>query len=182
MITSEGPDKHNEYINLGEGFSKTVSQNGNGGVNIRDNMLTNFVSNDKRGKMPSYNVGFGSTMPTAAWVRWTAAQHEVAGLSTEGFDPNDPKQTKVVQIDVPAANLWTVNQYADTVEPIHDAERRNNNFFELYERADERKARHDALRAQGLKPPFPRADRFIENKHQSYVNRAGLTTSPHYKG
>lgn len=180
MITSEGNDKYNQLIDRGDGFCNTMEKNGNGGLKIRQNQYTDFINDGTvtSRQLPTYNVGFGSTMPTAAWVEWNARQFETAGLSTEGFG-DDPRERKIVQIDVPAANLWTVKNYADPNNRIAGAATRNCKFEELYEKGDERKARHKALRAQGLTPPFPRADRFYQNKHQQQV-RAGVTTEGSY--
>tara|TARA_B100001093_G_C26484060_1_gene866129 strand:- start:17 stop:529 length:513 start_codon:yes stop_codon:yes gene_type:complete len=167
MITTEGnysprPGYADEYI-----------QNGNGGIIRKSGQPAPFVPTDDPGvKSLSYNVGFGSTMPTAAWVDWTAAQCDVAGISTAGMDPLKPKETKKVEVNIPAANIATVRYYGDI--KCGDIP----GFFELYEQADDRKARHAALRAAGYQPPFPRADKFYQNKHQGEV-QAGLSTSPH---
>tara|TARA_B100001989_G_scaffold97633_1_gene68138 strand:- start:730 stop:1254 length:525 start_codon:yes stop_codon:yes gene_type:complete len=171
MITTEGnysprPGYADEYI-----------QNGNGGIIRKSGQPAPFRPDNSETKyrsveLLSYNVGFGSTMPTAAWVDWTAAQCDIAGISTAGMDPTRPKQTKKVQINIPAANIATVRYYGD--KKCGDIP----GFFDLYEKADERKARHAALRAAGFKPPFPRADKFYQNKHQGEV-QAGLSTSPH---
>ena len=187
MITSEGPDNRDNLLTRGDGFSATLTTNGNGGVQIRQNQFTNFISTEKN--LPTYNVGFGSTMPTAAWVRWTAAEFEAAGLSTtssdlvgiktvSAFDPTLPDSKRYVQIDVEASNLWTTGLYGDTT-PVKNGRAKNRGFFDLYESNDDRKARHKALREAGYQPPFPRADRFSQNKHQSVV-RAGVTTEGSY--
>ena len=182
MITSEGNDKYDEFIERGEGYSNTVEKNGNGGAFVRQNIYTGYMHDGgtTSKQVVSYNVGFGSTMPTAAWVEWSAAQYAQAGLSTESFS-DDPKERQVVEINVPASNLWTVHAYGDLSHGsrIAGAARRGAKFEELYEKGDERKARHKKLREQGLTPPFPRADRFYQNKHQQYV-RAGVTTEGSY--
>ena len=186
MITSEGPDNKNALLDRGDGYSATLTTNGNGGVQIRQNQLTNFVSTEPN---ISYNVGFGSTMPTASWVKWTAAEFEAAGLSTTSsdlvgpntsgaFDPTLPDSKRYAQIDVESSNIWTTSIYGDTTG-IKGKNGRNRGFFDLYETADDRKARHKALREAGYSPPFPRADKFLQNKHQSVV-RAGVTTEGSY--
>jgi len=187
MITSEGPDNRDNLLTRGDGFSATLSTNGNGGVQIRQNQFTNFISTEKN--IPSYNVGFGSTMPTSAWVRWTAREFDAAGLSTTSntlvgiktvgpFDPTLPDSKRYVQINVEASNLWTTGLYGDTT-PIKNGRSKGRGFFDLYESNDDRKARHKALREAGHSPPFPRADRFLQNQHQSVV-RAGVTTEGSY--
>ena len=176
MITSEG--NVNYLSTIGDGYATTIETNGNGGAMIRNNQQVNFVTNANG--LPTYNVGFGSTLPTAAWVEWTAREFDAAGISTSEFDPTKPDERKTVQINVPASNVWTVSMYGDTTRIKGKSRSKADlNFFDLYERGDDRKARHKALRAAGLTPPFPRADKFLQNKHQSHV-RAGVTTEGSY--
>jgi len=174
MITSEG--KQEFYYNMGDGYATTIETNGNGGQMVRGNQQVNFVSGIKG--IPTYNVGFGSTALTAAWVEWTAREFDVAGISTSEFDPTKPNERKTVQINVPASNIHITALYGDTTR-VSGTTPVNTGFFELYENGDDRKARHKALRAQGLTPPFPRADKFLKNKHQEVV-RAGVTTEGSY--
>ena len=56
MITSEGNQKHDELIFKGDGFSDVLSTNGNGGLTIKKNQHTNFISTITG--LPTYNVGF----------------------------------------------------------------------------------------------------------------------------
>ena len=151
MITSEGNIRYNQLIDRGDGFCQSIEKNGNGGLKVRQNQYAEFYNDGTvtSRQLPTYNVGFGSTMPTAAWVEWSARQFDVAGLSTESFS-DDPNEKQIVEINVPAANLWTVKNYGDTTNIIAGEARRNRKFAELYELEDERKARHKALRAQGL--------------------------------
>jgi|9_EtaG_2_1085328.scaffolds.fasta_scaffold02095_8 hypothetical protein len=172
MITTEGPFKPRS------GLGDDIITLGNNGKIKKTGQPSNWVNADdaadKQSKLvahPAYNVGFGSTLPTASWVGWTAAQCDIAGISTAGMDPNKPSERKKVQINVPRSNIATVRLYGG-------AKGGQLNFFELYEKADDRKARHAALRAAGYQPPFPRADQFYKNKHQSHV-QVGLSTSPH---
>ena len=176
MITSEGNQKHDELIFKGDGYSDVLSTNGNGGVTIKRNQHTNFISNISG--LPTYNVGFGSTLPTAAWVEWTAQEAQIAGVDTSGYDPTKPKEVKTFQIDVEASNIWTTQLYGQTGK-LKGMEPYGVGFFDLYEKNDERKARHKALRNAGFQPPFPRADRFYQNKHLGNV-QAGLTTEGSY--
>ena len=166
MITTEGPYQPRD------GYGQEVITNDNGGKIIKTGQPVPFKKEGGDGVAPlSYNVGFGSTMPTAAWVDWTAAQCDIAGISTAGMDPDKPASTKKVQINVPASNIATVGYYGNTKKA------KTEGFFELYESQDDRHARHAALRAAGYQPPFPRADRFYKNKHQGVV-QVGLSTSP----
>ena len=167
MITTEGPARPRK------GIGDQIVTNGNGGKMIKTGQPISWVPDGDTGVLPqTYNVGFGSTMPTAAWVDWTAAQCDIAGVSTAGMDPTKPKSTQKVQINVPAANIATVALYGRTKGAG------GVGFFELYESQDDRHARHAALRAAGFTPPFPRADRFYKNQHQGQV-QVGLSTSPH---
>ena len=167
MITTEG------YYRPRSGYANDLIPNANGGYIKKTGQPAPWVNEGGDGVLPlSYNVGFGSTMPTAAWIDLTAAQCERAGISTADMNPNNPYLTKKVQVNVPAANLATVRVYGD-YRPHREG------FHELYERADERKARHQALRDAGFVPPFPRADRFYQNKHQKQV-QVGLSTNPMY--
>tara|TARA_B100000900_G_scaffold405387_1_gene414905 strand:- start:63 stop:590 length:528 start_codon:yes stop_codon:yes gene_type:complete len=170
MISTEGP------FAKPSGLGNLVVDKSGGGHQITYNIPSNWVNDNKKwgahGLPLSYNVGFGSTLPTAAWLDYTAEQCDAAGISTAGMDPNNPKETKKVQVDVPAANFATVRYYGDQ-STQRDAGR---GFFELYEKADERKARHQALKDAGYLPPYPRADRFYKNQHQGRV-QVGLSTS-----
>ena len=167
MITTEGPARPRK------GIGEQIATNANGGKIRKTGQPINFIPAGDTGVLPqTYNVGFGSTMPTAAWVDWTAAQCDIAGVSTSEMDPTKPKSTQKVQINVPAANIATVGLYGKTKGSGQTG------FFELYESQDDRRARHAALRAAGYTPPFPRADRFYKNKHQGTV-QVGLQTSPH---
>ena len=192
MITSEGYEERLRLQSRGDGYSNVIYENGNGGRFQKKNQFTNY-KHDKAEGLPAYNVGFGSTSLTAAWVEWSAAQCDKAGISTAGMS-DDPNERKTVQINVPQANIYTTMLYGQTTKvggpqtSYYTDESGNDvtkyftvgsNFFDLYERQDDRHARHDALRAAGFVPPFPRADRFYKNKHQSSV-RPGLSTSPHY--
>ena len=172
MISTEGP------FAKPSGVGNIVVKNATGGTIVRTNQPVNWVNDNKKwgahGLPKTYNVGFGSTMPTAAWLDYTAEQCDTAGISTAGMDPNNPKETKKVQVNVPASNFATVRYYGDR-STSRDAGR---GFFELYERADERKARHQALKDAGYLPPYPRAERFYKNQHQGIV-QVGLSTSPH---
>ena len=176
MITTEGPNailKHQ-----GDGYATTIQTNGNGGQIIKRNQQVNYISNIKG--LSNYNVGFGSTMPTAAWVEWTAAEFDAAGISTAAFDPTKPDERKTVQINVEASNIHTTSLYGETTKIVGlQQQGGGGSFFDLYENGDDRKARHKALRAQGLQPPFPRADKFLKNKHQGFI-RAGVTTEGSY--
>ena len=166
MITTEGPYQPRS------GYGQEVITNDNGGKIVKTGQPVPFNKTAEDGIAPlSYNVGFGSTMPTAAWVDWTARQCDIAGVSTAGMDPDKPGSTKKVQINVPASNIATVGYYGNTKKA------KTEGFFDLYEKADDRKARHAALRAAGYQPPFPRADKFYMNKHQNVV-QVGLSTSP----
>lgn len=176
MITSEGNQKHDTLISRGDGFSDVLDTNGNGGVTVRKNQQTNFISTISG--LPTYNVGFGSTLPTAAWVEWTAAEADIAGVSTAEYDPAKPKETKTWQINVEASNIWTTQIYGQTTNQ-KGMESYGIGFFDLYEKNDERKARHKALRNAGFQPPFPRADKFLENKHMGNI-QIGLTTEGSY--
>ena len=180
MITSEGQTEKDKLTQRGDGYSNLIVKNGNGGEFVRKNQMTNFISTETS---TTYNVGFGSTTPTAAWVEWTAAQCDKAGISTADMS-DDPLEKKTVQINVPIANIYTTMIYGETTkvggpQTSYYNGIANEKFFDLYERQDDRHARHDALRAAGFVPPFPRADKFYKNKHQKNV-RTGLTTSPHY--
>lgn len=180
MITTEGPYGIARLYELGDGFSDVITKNGNGGTIVRKNQFTNFISTETG--IPTYNVGFGSTLPTAAWVRWTAAQCDGAGISTEGMDPNNPDEKKVVQINIEASNIWTTSLYGDCPRiegmKLGGSELRTK-WFDLYEKADDRKARHKELRNAGLQPPYPRADKFLKNKHLTET-QVGLTTDGSY--
>lgn len=165
MITTEGPYQPRS------GYGQEVITNGNGGKIIKTGQPVPFKKEADDVASLSYNVGFGSTMPTAAWVDWTARQCDIAGIATDGMDPDRPGSTKKVQINVPASNIATVGYYGNTRKA------KTEGFFDLYERADDRRARHEALRAAGYQPPFPRADKFYKNKHQANV-QVGLSTSP----
>ena len=173
MITTEGPYKPRS------GIGEEVITLGNGGKIRKTGQPSNWVNADNTADKQSkgiahysYNVGFGSTMPTAAWVDWTAAECDIAGISTAGMDPTKPYERKKVQINVPKSNIATVRLYGGQSGG-------QLNFHELYERNDDRKARHKALRDAGLTPPFPRADKFIENKHLAQ-KQVGLTTEGSY--
>lgn len=174
MITTEGPFKPLS------GTGAIVTENGNKGIVVKHGQPMPFnnteqsIPGQKFAAPTSYNVGYGSTMPTAAWVNWTAAECEKAGISTAGMDPTKPESTKKVQIDVPSSNIATVRDYGSARPGCIG-------FNELYEGTKERNDRHAALRAAGYHPPFPRADRFYQNKHQN-VSQTGLTTSPSYGG
>jgi len=176
MITSEGQTEKDKLTQRGDGYSNLIVKNGNGGEFVRKNQMTNFISTETS---TTYNVGFGSTTPTAAWVEWTAAQCDRAGVSTVGMDPTKPDSTQVVQINVPQSNIYTVGLYGDTVRLAGQSGKQRSSFFDLYESQDDRHARHKELRAKGLTPPFPRADKFYQNKHQGYV-RPGVTTEGSY--
>tara|TARA_B100000965_G_scaffold75673_1_gene59949 strand:- start:6018 stop:6548 length:531 start_codon:yes stop_codon:yes gene_type:complete len=176
MITSEGNYQNSHLTTIGDGYATTIETNGNGGQMIRNNQQVNFVSNTKG--IPTYNVGFGSTVSTAAWVEWTAREFDAAGISTSEFDPTKPDERKTVQINVPASNIWTVSLYGETTK-LSGRKPKFQGFFDLYENGDDRKARHKALREAGLTPPFPRADKFSKNKHQNFV-RSGVTTEGSY--
>jgi len=166
MITTEGNLKPRS------GYVDEYVKNENGGYIRKTGQPAPWQNEGGDGVLPlSYNVGFGSTMPTAAWVDLTAAQCDIAGISTAGMDPDKPDSTKKVQINVPASNIATVGHYGSTKGAKIEG------FFDLYEKADDRKARHAALRAAGYQPPFPRADKFYQNKHQAQV-QVGLSTSP----
>ena len=172
MITTEGPYKPRS------GIGEEVITLGNGGKIRKTGQPSSWKNTDdtadKQSKMVanySYNVGFGSTLPTASWVAWTAAQCDLAGISTAGMDPANPSERKKVEINVPRSNVATTRLYGSSTGG-------QQNFFELYERGDDRKARHAALRAAGYQPPFPRADQFYQNKHQAQT-QVGLSTSPH---
>lgn len=174
MITTEGPFKPLS------GTGALVYTNDNKGIVVKHGQPAPFkndeeptVDEQKFNAPRGYNVGYGSTMPTAAWVDWTAAECDRAGISTAGMDPLKPESTRQVQINVPAANIATVRDYGS-------AKSGYTGWSELYETTEERHARLDALRAQGFVPPFPRADRFYMNKHQN-SKQAGLSTSPSYK-
>tara|TARA_B100000131_G_scaffold121087_1_gene118145 strand:+ start:1732 stop:2256 length:525 start_codon:yes stop_codon:yes gene_type:complete len=172
MITTEGPFKPQS------GVAAIVYTNDNNGNLVKNHDAVPFKNTSepegsKLGAPRGYNVGYGSTMPTAAWVDWTAAECDIAGVSTAGMDPLKPESRKTVQINVPASNIATVREYGSAVPGFRG-------FNELYEGTKERHERHDALRAAGYTPPFPRADRFYKNKHQN-VTQVGLTTSPSYK-
>ena len=174
MITSEGKQ---DYLHImGDGYATTIETNGNGGQKISRNQQVNFVSGVKG--IPTYNVGFGSTVPTAAWVEWTARECEQAGISTAGMDPTKPDSRRTVEINVPESNIWTTSIYGETTR-MKGKGRQGDGFFDLYEKGDDRKARHKALREQGLTPPFPRADKFLQNKHMGNI-QAGLTTEGSY--
>jgi len=176
MITTEGPNAI--LKNVGDGYATTIQTNGNGGQMVRRNQHVNYNSNVQG--VTNYNVGFGSTMPTAAWVEWTAAEFDAAGISTSEFDPTKPDERKTVQINVEASNIHTTSLYGETTKIVGLKQQGGSgSFFDLYERGDDRKARHKALREQGLTPPFPRADKFLQNKHQGFV-RAGVTTEGSY--
>lgn len=167
MITTEGPYQPRS------GIGKEIFTNENGGKMVKHGQPAPYNTKTIKGEIPlSYNVGFGSTMPTAAWVDWTAAQCDIAGVSTAGMDPTKPGSTKKVEINIPAANIATVNYYGNTKKM------KSEGFAGLYESQDDRRTRHAALRAAGFQPPFPRADRFYKNQHQSVV-QVGLSTSPH---
>ena len=172
MITTEGPFKPQS------GIGAIVYTNDNNGIVVKNHDAVPFKNtNEPEGANLAaprgYNVGYGSTMPTAAWVDWTAAECEIAGISTAGMDPLKPNSTKQVQINVPASNIATVREYG-AARPGFVG------FNDLYEGTKERNERLAALRAAGFHPPFPRADRFYKNKHQETV-QVGLTTSPDYK-
>tara|TARA_B100000945_G_scaffold244187_1_gene200425 strand:- start:282 stop:806 length:525 start_codon:yes stop_codon:yes gene_type:complete len=173
MITTEGPFKPLS------GTGALVYTNDNNGVVVKNGQPMPFANTDggvgsKFHAPKGYNVGYGSTMPTAAWVNWTAAECDIAGVSTAGMDPTKPGERKSVQIDVPASNIATIRDYGSAVPGYVG-------FNELYEGTKERNERHAALRAAGFTPPFPRADRFYKNKHQETV-QVGLTTTPSYGG
>ena len=174
MITTEGPFKPHS------GTGALVYTNDNKGIVVKTGQPVPFkvdeepTENEAKFNAPrSYNVGYGSTMPTAAWVDWTAAECDIAGISTAGMDPLKPESTKQVQINVPASNIATVRHYG-SARPGYSG------WTDLYETKEERHARLDALRAQGYIPPFPRAERFYKNKHQQVV-QTGLSTSPSYR-
>ena len=173
MITTEGPFKPLS------GTGAIVSENDNKGIVVKHGTPAPFKNDEEpvEGVLYAaprgYNVGYGSTMPTAAWVDWTAADCDRAGISTAGMDPLKPESTKQVQINVPAANIATVREYGAAKSGFVG-------FNDLYEGTQERNERLAALRAAGYHPPFPRADRFYKNKHQETV-QVGLTTSPDYK-
>tara|TARA_Y100001968_G_scaffold271552_1_gene263256 strand:- start:1043 stop:1534 length:492 start_codon:yes stop_codon:yes gene_type:complete len=116
----------------------------------------------------SYNESFGSTSMRADWTTYTLGECAAAGISTSGMSATD---TKRVEVNIPRKNRKTVDVYNF---------QRGRTFFELYEKADERKARHKALRDAGYQPPFPRADRFIKNAHQGDYVQVGLTTEGSY--
>ena len=116
----------------------------------------------------SYNVSFGSTSMRADWVNYGIGQCVAAGISTAGMSAGD---TKRVEVNVPRKNRKTVDVYKF---------QRGRTFFELYERSDDRKARHKALRDAGYQPPFPRADKFVKNAHQGDYVQVGLTTEGSY--
>lgn len=174
MITTEGPFKPLS------GTGAIVTENDNKGIVVKHGTPMPFQNTDqstpgqKFAAPKGYNVGYGSTMPTAAWVDWTAEECDIAGISTAGMDPTNPKERKTVQINVPASNVATVRSYGSAIPGYIG-------FNELYEGTKERNDRHAALRAAGFTPPFPRADRFYQNKHQN-VTQVGLTTSPSYGG
>ena len=174
MITTEGPFKPHS------GIGAIVYTNANNGIIVKNHDAVPFKNSEEQtagvefAAPKSYNVGYGSTMPTAAWVDWTAAECDIAGVSTAGMDPTKPESTKRIQINVPAANIATVREYGSAKSGFVG-------FNDLYEGTKERNDRHTALRAAGFKPPFPRADRFYKNKHQEVV-QTGLTTSPSYGG
>lgn len=167
MITTEGPARPRKGIGV------QVATNANGGKLVKTGQPIPFTPSGDSGVLPqTYNVGLGSTMPTAAWVDWTAEQCVTAGVNTSTMDPSKPDSTQKVQINVPAANIATVGLYGRTKgSGMHG-------FFELYESQDDRRTRHAALRSAGFTPPFPRADRFYKNQHQGSV-QVGLQTSPH---
>tara|TARA_B100001109_G_scaffold207139_1_gene174415 strand:- start:283 stop:774 length:492 start_codon:yes stop_codon:yes gene_type:complete len=116
----------------------------------------------------SYNESFGSSSMRADWQNYNVGECAAAGISTSGMSATD---TKRVQTNIPRKNRKTVDVYNF---------QRGRTFFELYEKADERKARHKALRDAGYQPPFPRADRFINNAHQGDYVQVGLTTEGSY--
>jgi len=167
MITTEGP-----YKPL-SGTVDIIYTNDNGGKILKTGQPANFVVEDQDAKgvinKASFNAGLGNTSTSKAWEYWTAAQCDIAGISTAGMDPTKPTSKKKVEIDVPQANVNTVNLFSRT----------NIGFHDLYESGDDRKARHKGLRDAGLQPPFPRADRFYQNKHLNNV-QVGLTTEGSY--
>ena len=167
MITTEGPFKPLS------GTVDIIYTNDNGGKILKTGQPANFVVEDGDAKglssQVSYNAGLGNTSMAKAWVYWTAAQCDVAGISTAGMDPTKPTSKKQIEINVPQANVNTVKLF----------EGKNIGFFDLYEKGDDRKVRHKALRDAGLTPPFPRADKFSQNKHLGNV-QVGLTTEGSY--
>ena len=167
MITTEGPFKPLS------GVVNIIYTNDNGGKIVKTGQPANFVVDDEKAKgvssQVSYNAGLGNTSMAKAWVGWTAAQCDVAGISTADMDPTKPTSKKTIEIDVPQANVNTVKLF----------EVGNTGFFDLYEKGDDRKTRHKALRDAGLTPPFPRADKFSQNKHLGNV-QVGLTTEGSY--
>lgn len=167
MITTEGPFKPLS------GVVNIIYTNDNGGKIVKTGQPANFVVDDEKAKgvssQVSYNAGLGNTSMAKAWVGWTAAQCDVAGISTADMDPTKPTSKKTIEIDVPQANVNTVKLFED----------KNDGFFDLYEQGDARKARHKTLRDAGLTPPFPRADKFLQNKHLENT-QVGLTTEGSY--
>tara|TARA_B100000427_G_scaffold306151_1_gene292671 strand:+ start:430 stop:936 length:507 start_codon:yes stop_codon:yes gene_type:complete len=123
----------------------------------------------KNTKLLSYNVGFGSTAPTAAWLKYSVAQCVAAGISTAGMAEGD---RKVVEVNVPKSNVKTVQLYGNMGESLKD-------WNQLYEVTADRKARHKALRDAGFSPPFPRADKFQQNAHQT-KKQIGISTAGSY--
>jgi len=167
MITTEGPFKPLS------GTVDIIYTNANGGKILKTGQPANYIVEDEVGKnnakLGSFNAGLGNTTTKKAWVSWTAAQCDIAGVSTAGMDPTKPTSKKRIEIDVAQANVNTVRLF----------DKNNTNFHDLYESGDDRKARHKALRDAGLQPPYPRADRFYQNQHLGNV-QVGLTTEGSY--
>ena len=167
MIRTDASSEYN-----GGDIGIDVQTNAKGGHIIKKNQ-PGFVASDgteaqKRAAETSYNVSYGSTSPQAGRVLLNIAQLSKVGISTSGLAPGTKKK---VETNIPQKNLNTVKLYEFD---------RSKMFFELYERADDRKARHKALRDAGYQPPFPRADKFQKNIHQGNYVRAGVTTEGSY--
>ena len=160
MISTEKNQNDRDIVTI-------VYTNDNGGHLLKTG-TPGFVADDLTGFV-SYNVGFGSTVPRGTKVKWNARQFDAAGISTAAFDPTTPDQVELVEINVPRGNTKTVQLYSGNNIPMTD----------LYEKTDDRKARHKALRDAGHHPPFPRADKFLKNIH--LLNKqVGLSTEGSY--
>ena len=120
----------------------------------------------------SYNAGYGNTSPQRARINYNIAQCAKVGIDTTGMGVGANSKWKRVETNAASqANYNTLKLYA------YD---RGESFFDLYERTDDRKARHKALRDAGHQPPFPRADKFQKNVHQGDYVQVGLTTEGSY--
>tara|TARA_B100000427_G_scaffold327929_2_gene339834 strand:+ start:385 stop:909 length:525 start_codon:yes stop_codon:yes gene_type:complete len=120
----------------------------------------------------SYNAGYGNTSPVRAKVNYNITQCAKVGIDTTGMGVGSNSKWKRVETN--AASQANIN----TLKPYNLD--RGKAFFDNYERTDDRKARHKALRDAGLQPPFPRADKFLKNVHQGNNVQTGISTEGSY--